>query len=161
MIFDLPLSFWARVRITDAADCWPWLGRLNGKGYPKVRIGGRTRSAAAWILVSQGIELDGLEPRHTCDNRACCNVAHILPGTHQQNMDDRRERGRSARQQGEANAACRLTAAQVLKIREEHAMASIGRKRAKYGTVRDLMLRFDISKPLVHAIVSRRLWRHI
>jgi hypothetical protein len=37
---------------------------------------------------------DGLELRHTCDNPPCCNPAHLLVGTHADNMRDMLKRRR-------------------------------------------------------------------
>lgn len=37
--------------------------------------------------------------RHSCDNPLCCEFAHLLPGTQQQNMDDKVARNRQAKGQ--------------------------------------------------------------
>jgi hypothetical protein len=45
-------------------------------------------------LVKGDNALEGKIARHTCDNEICCNPNHIVPGDHQQNMDDMKERER-------------------------------------------------------------------
>jgi DNA-binding CsgD family transcriptional regulator len=36
----------------------------------------------------------GMVVRHTCDNHECLNPEHLLLGTHKDNMQDAKERGR-------------------------------------------------------------------
>jgi hypothetical protein len=56
----------------------------------------------------------GMVVRHTCDNRACINVYHLVLGTHADNVADRVARGRSA--SGEGNGRSKLTSQQVAAV---------------------------------------------
>lgn len=108
-------KFWEYVQVGSENECWPWQGSKT-HGYGVLDAGHKTMTAHrfAYELVN-GPVADGLEVRHTCDNRPCCNPAHLLTGTRQDNNQDRRDRNRSAR--GEKSASARLTEAQVSEIR--------------------------------------------
>lgn len=61
--------------------------------------------------------------RHTCDNPRCINPAHLVGGTHLDNMQDMKDRGRqgsvrgNAGLKGESNGHCKLTDAQCEWVR--------------------------------------------
>ena len=66
---------------------------------------------------------EGKQVNHTCDNPKCYNVNHLYIGTQQENMDDKVRRGRHPRNApgwpcGEAHPSAKLTAADVVWIRE-------------------------------------------
>lgn len=81
----------------DRAVCWEWRGKVNPTdGRPYVTFDGVRHLAyrVAYELVHGPGSLDGYVGRHTCDNKVCCNPWHLVPGDHQANMQDMRERDR-------------------------------------------------------------------
>lgn len=78
--------FWSKVDKRGPDDCWPFVG---ARGYGAFVIGRRgiTASRVAWTLRNQE-ELGDRLACHSCDNRWCCNPAHIWPGTHADNNRD-------------------------------------------------------------------------
>lgn len=80
----------------DANVCWEWQGALDGVGRPCYEWDGK--KSTAYRLVYQlfhNIKLPkGIVVRHKCDNKVCCNPHHLEEGTHQQNMNDMKERER-------------------------------------------------------------------
>lgn len=66
--------------------CWPWPGTIDAKGYGRVYIDGRQPKAhrVAYERFVGPIPA-GLEPDHTCRNRACFNPRHLEPVTHKVN----------------------------------------------------------------------------
>jgi len=75
--------------------CWPWKLKLSDKGLPYQSIEGKKYLAHRLVYeLAHGQIPDGMVLRHKCDNPPCCNPSHLIPGTHQQNMDDMKERER-------------------------------------------------------------------
>lgn len=80
---------------------------------------------------------------HTCDNRACVNPDHLFWGTHRENMDDMRQKGRERQ---------RLTSSQVLEIR---------RLSLEGSSDQEIATLFDRSELAVTKIVKRQTWKNI
>ncbi len=78
-------------------ECWPWTKSLGGRDKrPYFTVDGRKQLAyrVVYELVTGEPVGDDKVLRHSCDNNVCCNPAHLTPGTHQDNMDDMKERER-------------------------------------------------------------------
>lgn len=118
--------FWSKVGVTPSnGQCWEWKGAVNGNGYGNFRMPeyGRMNFSAhrvAYAITHATWPDEGLVVRHKCDNPLCVNPNHLETGTHQDNMTDMVIRGRHVGrdQSGEANAAAKLTQANVERIRE-------------------------------------------
>jgi hypothetical protein len=139
--------FWSHVEVRGPEDCWPWTGGCTN-GYGRFSFGGRagrtlTASRVAWEITN-GRALGPNEARHTCDNPPCVNPAHLIPGSHAQNMADMAERERSPRR--------KLTGSQVADIR---------RRRANGAPVVALAAEFAVTPSNVSQIVTGRTWKHL
>lgn len=96
VITDKVIDFyWNRVFVGNFDDCWIWYGAISPNGYGVVRFGKTTIGAhrLAWIL-AHGEVPEGLFVLHRCDVRKCVNPHHLFLGTHQDNMDDMKSKGR-------------------------------------------------------------------
>ena len=90
------LRFWAKVQKSAANQCWPWIAKSITWGYGSWRVRKVLFRAnrVAWILHHKKRPPGGLKILHSCHNRACCNPAHLSPGTHLQNMQQMVAAGR-------------------------------------------------------------------
>lgn len=74
-------------RVSVGDECWPWLGRLDRRGYGRYsfnRITGFAHRAVYELLV--GPIPAGLEIDHLCRNPRCVRPSHLEPVTHAENM---------------------------------------------------------------------------
>jgi hypothetical protein len=81
-----------------AQNCWNWKAGCFSTGYPAFKVNGKTvhGNRVAYFLGNGPLE-KGKVVRHSCDNPKCVNPFHLLIGSHQDNMRDMVERGRSAK----------------------------------------------------------------
>jgi hypothetical protein len=80
----------------DENVCWEWTGSLNrSDGRPYYTVSGHRRLAYSVVLeLVSGDVGEGRIVLHSCDNPICCNPNHLTYGTHQDNMNDMKERDR-------------------------------------------------------------------
>lgn len=123
--------------------CWPYTKGLSKSGRPYFDVHGKKVLAyrLTYKLVHGAAIPDDVMARHTCDNQVCCNPNHIVPGTHQQNMDDMKERERHGLPHNAVRAIKRLLAD--------------GRKHA------DIADLYGISREQVTAINNGRAYAHV
>ena len=81
------------------SGCFLWLGTVTGRGYGRLRSGGRVYAAHrfAWML-EHGPIPPGLFVLHRCDNPPCVNTRHLFLGTAADNAHDCVSKGRHAEQ---------------------------------------------------------------
>jgi hypothetical protein len=92
---DMQARIRARVSISETG-CWEWQGALMANGYGVFHIpseGINTAHRAAYRLWSGPIPA-GLVVMHRCDNKRCCNVAHLVAATQSENILDSIAKGR-------------------------------------------------------------------
>lgn len=78
------------------SGCLLWFGPVDGRGYPKVTIGGKTlRATRVSFENSNGPLPPGKMACHKCDVPCCIEPTHLFAGTHKENMDDMRAKGRT------------------------------------------------------------------
>jgi len=91
---NVAARFHPKVGEADARGCRVWTAATHPLGYGEFRMAGRIEAAhrvAFWL--HHGRWPVG-QVRHTCDVRGCCEPAHLIEGSHQQNMQDAADRGR-------------------------------------------------------------------
>lgn len=82
---------WARIDVRGPDECWPWTAGRTSTGYALIRDRDASTRSVARLLMG---DPPGLHILHSCDNPPCCNPRHLRAGTHFDNMQDRRSRGR-------------------------------------------------------------------
>jgi hypothetical protein len=90
---------WHGIDARGGGECWPWKYSCTRDGYGQIEIArdGRRQNWATHILmfaVCEGQHTPGLDVMHSCDNRKCCNPAHLSQGTRRDNMQDAKLKGR-------------------------------------------------------------------
>jgi hypothetical protein len=102
--------------------------------------------------MTNGPIADGLFVCHKCDNPPCCNPAHLFIGTHQDNMDDCRAKGRKARVRGSKRGQAKLS---------EWQAKDILRSVAEGVTHQSLARKYGVSRTLIGRVANGKLWTHV
>lgn len=114
----------------------------NTQGYVQLEFrGSRVRAHRLVYQECFGEIPEGLMIRHKCDNPTCINPEHLETGTNQDNMNDMKERGRTA---------SRLTEEQVLDIRFNLKLS-----------VQELSNKYGITVSSVRKIIFGETWKHV
>lgn len=143
-------KLWGKVIKHGTNGCWLFTGALDqGYGVIRQRVGKRSagkivsvRAHRVAYEVTNGPIPVGMVVRHLCHNRACCNPAHLVLGSHEENMADMTRSGRSL--QGSRNPAAKLDEIDAANIRANKGVRTAAELGDLYG---------------VHPVTIRRIWR--
>lgn len=158
--------FWEKVDKSNPDGCWHWTGATQTPwGYGSFNRGNHNGKSHTDVAHRVSYELtygeipQGLFVCHRCDNPICVNPDHLFLGTHQDNMIDMHQKGRSIEHikperhaRGERQHLAKLTADQVLQVRAMHDTGVSYSKLAKL---------FHVSKSSIYSIITRETWKHI
>lgn len=123
---------------------------MNKNGYIYIWLNGKNKRLHRVIYeMHNGPIPEGMFVCHTCDNRACCNPAHLFIGTPQDNMTDRNIKNRQAK--GESQGSAKLTANNVFEIRE----------RLTNETLKTIAASYGVTKQTISKIKNKRSWSHL
>jgi hypothetical protein len=150
---NTPESFWARVD-RSGDGCWEWQGRLDG-GYGRVMWHQKMYMAhriAAWLsgMVAEPRGSKDISKSdlvlHKCDNRKCCNPAHLFVGSQADNIRDCFNKGRAVRFRGSTHANAVLTQSQVELVRDLYSNGD---------TQQSIADRFGVCRTTIARVVNR------
>ena len=118
--------FLSRLDCDAPNGCWTWTRCVDSRGYGHVVVSGKAWRAHRYAYtlfvgpIPQGVGHHGTVVMHTCDNRKCCNPAHLKLGDHQTNMADMKAKARRKEiGAGASNGRAKLSIKQVNAIRSD------------------------------------------
>jgi len=142
--------FHVKIDRRDPTDCWPWTAATDRDGYGRFSVDGRKRPAHRVAFFLKTGTLPAVV-RHTCDNPACVNPAHLVGGTQRQNIRDRQRRDRQAK--GSQNGRAKLTEDLVRDLRRRYASENV--------SYRQLADELDMNRKTISAAIKGETWVHV
>jgi hypothetical protein len=163
--------FWNRFDRSGGPDaCWPWIGASAREGYgvneSLTDLGvGRLTHRQAYRITYGKLRRKQLVCHH-CDNPPCGNPDHLFKGSHRDNTQDARRKGRLAIgahhgtktrpervHRGEGHYRTRLTDTQIEEI-ERRGREANHRPHQRDGLCSSLAKEFNVSLGTVSNILS-------
>ena len=134
------VRFWSFVNKQRDDECWTWKGAKLTNGYGAFSVGVKRISAHRFSWTVHFGEIPkNMVICHKCDNPPCVNPLHLFLGTHAENQNDKRMKGRAAR--GASNNKSKLSEDNVREIRKFIEQGLSSRKIAeKYGVLHSAIL---------------------
>lgn len=126
--------------------------------YAQVTVNGKVRRLHRVVYCEHNnISIDSIEllvVRHSCDNPRCINPAHLLLGTHIDNMQDKVTRGRSRNLWHRV-----LTNEQVKAIRKDY-VAGDGKKLNPFG-YSGLAKKYAVDRNAIRLVVLGKTYKEV
>lgn len=150
---EIASRFWEKVDIKNENECWNWKACTQSKGYGSFGIGnGKTALAhrIAYELENEEIP-EGLCVMHLCDNKLCCNPAHLRLGTIAENNRDMLNKRRQAL--GTKNGMSKLTEEKVITMRSDY--------KAKERTIKEISENYNVHYNTARKAIHGETWSHL
>lgn len=144
-------------------DCLIWVASKHHSGYGQMYAGRRDGKQIickahrfSWIAHNHRTIPKGMSVCHTCDNPACINPDHLFVGSHLENMNDCKKKGRFNILDG---SLCRGTENVNAKL-DGDKVAEIRRRRANGEKGINLAREFEVTPQCISYVVNGQTWRH-
>ncbi len=146
--------FWKKIDIRSSSECWEWQLSCDKYGYGAAKTILKNYKAHRLAYeFTYGIIPEGMLVCHTCDNRRCCNPAHLWLGTPGDNMRDRDNKHRGNHPDGERCTSHKLKECEVNEIKKLYS--------SKKYTQKELGEQFMISQTQIHRIITGKRWKYL
>lgn len=154
--------FWTKVQIGAPDECWPWRQSTKAGGYGQLMVARRNVLAHRYAYeLTNGAIPAGQFVCHSCDNRRCCNPAHLWLGTPLDNVRDMYTKGRrrspspevvrvAMAKRGRTNA--KLTIDDVRTIRQ---------RRANGESLQSIANAYGVNQSNISKITRNQSWNDI
>lgn len=148
--------FWRHVHPEPNSGCWLWSG-AHTRGYGQMarpHEGSRLATHISLRLAGRPVPVGKIVCHH-CDIPACVNPDHLFIGTHRDNSDDKREKGRATLPRpmpGSLHPKAVLSEESVRAVKRD--LASGLQQKAIAGAL-------GVSKSLINRIAVGKAWRHV
>ncbi|MGO9372038.1 MAG: HNH endonuclease [Syntrophobacteraceae bacterium] len=149
MIFE---KICENVIVDSKTGCWIWTKGKTSGGYGEISTDPGKIDLVHRVMWKH---LNGPIPKkgvicHSCDNPPCCNPDHLFLGTQRVNLLDAKAKGRLNPAHGSRAGKAKLTADQVMAIREKHGRGLISHRR--------LAKEYGITHQAVQSILTGKNW---
>ena len=134
----------------DINGCCKWL-RCHTKERPIIDINGKTTLVYRFLMAEKLGRVLGSDELvcHSCDNGWCVALDHLWLGTHQDNVNDKMNKGRHQNQFSNFVPAGKITEDEARDIKKD--------KRP----TKEIMKDYPLSRWAINDIKSGRTWRHL
>jgi hypothetical protein len=130
-------------------DCWRCTSHcLGGAGYVNLTRGGKRVGGHRYVYENTYGPIQAETIRHTCDNRWCINPEHLIEGSHNDNVQDRVRRNRSAI--GVNNGRSKLSESDVIEIFKDQITSHT-----------NLAKKFNVNSKVIRNIKNKISWKHL
>lgn len=161
-ITDFWDRFWSKVDVGQPDECWEWQGftdriahPIPGYGTIRRKVDGVSKCVKAHRVAYESVNgaiPEGMHVLHTCDNRPCCNPAHLFLGTALDNSRDKYSKNRQVIRRGEVSGMAKLKDDDISDIR---LLLSMG------CTHKHIAREFGVSRTAITSIKAGHTWRHV
>lgn len=142
----------------DLGACWIWTASTDRFGYGRINLGRRGEGDDRTHRVSYALEHGrvpvGALVLHRCDNPPCVRPSHLFLGTHHDNTQDAKAKGRLRTDPviGSEHPLATISEADVPQIRA---------MRARRVSLKSIAKQFGTSVAVVWDVANGRTWKHV
>jgi predicted DNA-binding protein YlxM (UPF0122 family) len=152
---DAEYRFKRKYEVNEDTGCWEWTAATDKDGYGvhSDNDGDYIRAHRfAYQEYKDGIPNDAFI-LHECDNPSCANPDHLYAGTHEDNMQDAKERTDTFSTEKQREKKRKLTKEQVIEIRERYQSEDV--------SMLDLADIYGLHNSSIHELLHGGTWSDV
>jgi len=138
-------------KVDDETGCWEWQNARDKDGYGVYSEHNEKVIAHRFAYKKFVGEIpDGAFVLHNCDNPPCVNPEHLRVGTHEDNMQDAKERTDTFSTEKQREKKRKLSKEQVLEIRDKYRGGDV--------SMIDLAEEYDVDDVTIYELIRGETW---